>query len=118
MTQTVTAYQKFIRQTPRKMRLVADMIRELPIDEALIQLDLSDKKAALSIKKVLVQAQANAINNSQLDPNTLSIQTILVEEGATFKRWNAVSRGRAHPIMKRSSHIKIILQGEDQKAKN
>jgi large subunit ribosomal protein L22 len=112
MKHTVTAYQKFIRQSPRKMRLVADMIRRLSVNEAFIQLELSDKTAAKSIIKVLNQAKSNAINNSQLKPETLKFKTVEIEEGPTLKRWQPVSRGRAHPILKRSSHIKIVLEGE------
>lgn len=114
MSKNITAHQKYIRTTPRKLRMVADAIRHLPLNEAIIQLELSTKRAALPLKKVLLQAKANAINNSQLDPNSLSIKTIDIQEGATFKRWRPVSRGRAHGILKRTSHIKVVINGQEQ----
>jgi large subunit ribosomal protein L22 len=118
MNQAVTAYQKFIRQSPRKMRLVADLIRGMSINHALDQLAVSGKRAATSIKKVVLQAQANAVNNANLDKNSLTIERILIEEGPTFKRWNPVSRGRAHPILKRTSHIKVIVTGKEPMPEN
>lgn len=114
MTQKVNAYQKFIRQSPRKMRLVADVVRGLPVKTAINQLAVTNKKASLAIKKVILQAKANALNNAQLIEDSLKINTIIIEEGPTYKRWNPVSRGRAHPILKRSSHIKVIVEGKEQ----
>lgn len=111
---SVTAYQKNIRQSPRKIRLVADMVRQMPLNQALTQLDFAPQKAAGTLKKVMVQAQSNAVNNNQLTPDSLTIDQIIIEEGPTYKRWNPVSRGRAHPILKRTSHIKVILKGEEQ----
>lgn len=118
MDTQVIAYQKFIRQSPRKLRLLADMIRQLPVAEALIQLELSDKKGAQVMSKVLTQAKANAINTKSLVPDSLKIHEILIEEGPTYKRWQPVSRGRAHPIMKRTSHIKITVKGDTQSKSN
>jgi large subunit ribosomal protein L22 len=114
MTTQVTAYQKFIRQSPRKLRLVSQLIDKAKVDDALLQLKLSNKKGAKVLEKVLNQARANAVNNSQLNPKSLKVATVMIEEGPTFKRWQPVSRGRAHPILKRSSHIKITLEGESQ----
>lgn len=110
----VTAHQKFIRQTPRKLRTVAADIRSLPVAKALVTLSYHDKLAARVIRQVLVQAQKNAINNSHLQPDSLSIHTVVVDEGPTFKRWQPVSRGRAHAILKRSSHLTITLKGQLQ----
>lgn len=117
MRKIALANQKYIRQTARKLRLVADAVRGMSVDEALKRLTFADKHAAIVIKKVLVQAQKNAINNNQLLPDTLTIQTIKIDEGPTYKRWQAVSRGRAHPIMKRTSHIQIAVSGETQETK-
>lgn len=114
MQQQINAYQKYIRQSPRKMRLVADMVRGMRVDQALVQLELSSKKAAEVVLKVIKQAQANAVNNAQLAPDSLKVSTIIIEEGPTFKRWQPVSRGRAHPILKRTSHIKVTVTGKDQ----
>jgi len=113
MTKQAVAHQKFIRQTPQKLRLIADMIRPLKVEEAVIQLKVSSKRGAEVILKVLTQAKTNAINIG-LRSETLKIHSIEISEGPTFKRWNPVSRGRAHKILKRTSHIKIILEGSSQ----
>ena len=115
MTKEITAYQKYIRQTPQKLRLVADMIRNLSVDQALIQLKVSSKNGAKAVEKVLTQARANAIDNG-FRSDTLKIKSIQIEEGATYKRWQPVSRGRAHSILKRTSHIRIVLEGSDIEA--
>lgn len=117
MIQMVNAYQKYIRETPRKLRLVADMVRGTKVKEALTQLAFTNKKAAKTLHQVITQAQANAINNNHLIPDSLKINTIDIQEGPTFKRWQPVSRGRAHPILKRSSHIKVVISGEEQSTK-
>ncbi len=111
----IKAVQKFIRQSPRKVRLVADLIRHLKIDDALNQLSAIKKQAALPVEKTLKSALANATNNLKLDKSTLSIKEIQVNEGSTYKRWQPVSRGRAHPILKRTCHIRIILESKQPK---
>lgn len=117
MTTFVSAHQKYLRLTPRKLRLVADSVRGLKVDTALVRLEFADKKAAREIKKTLIQAQKNAVNNSHLNPDTLKLQSIKVDEGPTYKRWQPVSRGRAHPIMKRTSHLTITVIGDTQNEK-
>ena len=114
MSTIVSANQKYIRTSARKLRLVADLIRHLSVDAALVQLSLSPKRAAKTMHKVLTQAQKNAINTRELVGKTLRIKEIRVDEGPTFKRWRAVSRGRAHSIMKRTSHLKITVLGESR----
>lgn len=108
-TQAV-AYQKFIHQAPRKLRLVADAIRSQKIDHVLDILRLSPKRAAEITRKVVTQAKSNAIN-IKINPETIIVKEILVEEGPRIKRWRAVSRGMAHSIIKRTSHIKITVEG-------
>lgn len=108
----VKAEQKYIRQSPRKLNLIAGAIRHLSLDEALTQLQAQPKKAAQPILKTLNQAIANATNNAGLKRETLKINRLEVLAGSTYKRWRAVARGLAHPILKRTSHIKIILEGE------
>lgn len=117
MTKQIQAYQKFIRTTPRKVRLVADMVRGMSVDTALTQLQVIGKFAADPVRKIIVQAKSNALQVG-LDAKTLKVKSIMVEEGPTFKRWHAVSRGRAHSIFKRSCHIKVILEGGDMSAVN
>ena len=113
MTKQVTAHQKFIRQTPQKLRLIADLVRKLDIEEAITQLKISSKKGSKQVLKVLNQAKSNAIN-AGFKTETIKIHSIEIQEGPTYKRWQPVSRGRAHSIFKRNSHIKIILEGSSQ----
>lgn len=105
----ITATQKQIRQTPRKMRLVANQVKDLSLEKALRQLALIDRRASLAILKVLKQAIANAMNNHRLPFESLELKGIQINPGSVYKRWRAVSRGRAHSIMKRTSHIRVEL---------
>jgi len=111
----IKAERKFIRTSPRKIRLVADLVHSLSLDEALTTLTHLRKRAAVAMLKTLKQAQANAVNNHNLPKESLVIQSIEVNEGPTYKRWNPVSRGRAHSIFKRTSHIKVMLRSEAKK---
>ncbi len=105
----VIAKLRFLRIAPRKVRLVADMIRGKRIEEARVALDFAVKKPSLSLKKLLDQAIANAKNNFQLDPANLFISKITVDEGPKYKRWRARARGRASEIQKKTSHITLML---------
>jgi large subunit ribosomal protein L22 len=109
----IKAASKYIRQSPRKVRLVVDLVRSLKPEEALKILKNLPQRAAQPVYKTLKQAVANAVNNHNLAKDKLLIQSIEVNQGPTYKRWRAVSRGRAHPIQKKTSHIKIILKGEN-----
>ncbi len=109
----VKAEVKYIRTSPRKIRLVVGAIKELTPQKALEYLKFANKRAAKPLSKIIQSAIANAKNNFGLKPENLSFKEIQVGEGPTLKRWRAVSRGRAHPIMKRTSHIKIILEAEN-----
>jgi len=111
----IKAESKFIRTSPRKIRLVANYVRKLPPDEAVIILSHLRKRAATPLLKTLKQALANAVNNHNLAKDSLLIQSIEVNEGPTYKRWQPVSRGRAHSIFKRTSHIKIVLKTPEPK---
>lgn len=109
-----------IRIAPRKVRLVADAIRNLPIDQALNRLLLIRKRGAPALYETVKSAIANALNNAKLDRNNLIIKKIEVSEGSRLKRYRPSTRGRVHPYKKRSSHIKIILteKGAAYGAKN
>lgn len=98
-----------ISVSPRKARLVVDIIRGLKIEDALNQLDFVNKKVTLAIKKLLESAIANALNNFSLEKDNLFVKEIRVDEGRTLKRWMPRARGRATPIRKRTSHITLIL---------
>lgn len=107
---TVTAKVKFIHIAPRKVRLVCDAIRGLNVVEAADQLKFMSKQAASVVLKALNSAIANAEHNRQLEKNNLYISKIMADEGPKFKRWQPRAFGRAYPVLKRSSHITIVLK--------
>jgi len=105
----VVAKLNNLRTSPRKVRLVADLVRWKNTEKAQNILAFAKQKSAEPILKLLNQAIANAKNNFQLDPNNLFIYRITVDEGPKFKRWRARARGQASAIQKKTSHITIIL---------
>ena len=109
----IKAEQKSSRQSPRKVRLVADAIRGLSLSAAVAQLGVTDKKASTVVLKVVRQAVANATNNLGLPVEDLQIHEILVNAGPIYKRWRAVSRGRGHAIKKPTCHVKVVLKAKD-----
>lgn len=110
----IKAEQKNSRQSPRKIRLLANQVKKLSLQDAFSQLALMERKASLVLLKVMRQAVANAVNNNNLLVEDLEIDNILVKTGPTYKRWQPVSRGRAHKILKRSSHIEVVLKTKKQ----
>lgn len=106
----VRSIAKSVRMSPRKIRLVADAIRHLSIDDALNMLAVSEKRAALPLAKAFKSAVANAINNAKLEKNSLVIESINITDGSSLKRFHPSSRGRTHPYKRRSSNIRIILK--------
>jgi large subunit ribosomal protein L22 len=111
----IKAEQKNTRQTARKVRLVAFAVKDMSLEDAIRHLAVMDRRASLAVLKVIRQAVANAINNHGLSFDNLEIENIIVNEGPTYKRWRAVSRGRAHTILKRSCHIRVELKTKDNK---
>lgn len=103
----VAAKLRFVRVAPQKARLVADLIRGKAVGEALRILEFSPKKGSLIIKKVLLSAIANAEHNEGADIDELSVSTVFVDEGPTYKRIQARAKGRANRILKRTSHITV-----------
>jgi len=103
------AKHKFARSSAQKTRLVADQVRGLPVDKALNVLTYSPKKAAELVKKVLLSAIANAEHNEGADIDTLKVKTIFVDEGPSMKRINPRAKGRADRIVKRTSHITVVV---------
>lgn len=104
------AILRTIRISPKKANLVAELVRNKSVKEAVDQLAFTPKKAAPILKKLIESAAANAENNFKQNPETLYIKEIIVNEGPTYKRSNPVSKGRAHPILKRTSHITVKLE--------
>lgn len=106
--QTITRAND-IKTSTRKVRLVADAIRNLSVSEALDALSVINKKGAHDLEKVLKSAVANAVNNSKLEKANLKILNIDVNEGTALKRFRPSTRGRIHRYKKRSSNIRIVL---------
>ena len=107
--ETITAKSKYIRQSPYKLRLVLNLIRGLPVSEALDILKFTKRKASDEITKVIESAMANAENNFGLNSNDLYIAKAIADEGPTLKRFRPRARGRAGRINKRTSHLLIEL---------
>jgi large subunit ribosomal protein L22 len=103
------AKHKFASGSAQKARLVADQIRGLAVDQALEILAYSNKSAAVLVKKVLESAIANAEHNEGADIDELRIATIFVDDGPTMKRIMPRAKGRADRILKRSSHITVVV---------
>jgi large subunit ribosomal protein L22 len=105
----VTAIARHIRMSPRKVRLVADLVRGLDVDKAAAQLRFIQKAAAKPVLKVILSAAANAEHNFKRPAGGLYVKTIRVDGGPTLKRWRARAFGRAGSIRKRSCHIWVGL---------
>jgi large subunit ribosomal protein L22 len=108
---TVRAYAKGVDQAPRKVGLVASLVRGRSVADALVILSHTPKRAARPLIKVIESAQANAVNTHGYDGNTLSIATLSVTTGTRLKRFTPASRGRALPFQKKSSNILIEVSG-------
>lgn len=105
----VRAQAKYIRQAPNKVRIVLDVVRGLPVNEAEQVLRHLNRRAAEPIAKVLKSAVANAEHNHSLDADDLYIAEAFADEGPTLKRFRPRARGRATRIRKRTSHITIVV---------
>jgi ribosomal protein L22 len=105
----VRASARYVRVAPRKVRLVANQVRGMQIDEARALLDFSPRGPARDIRRLLDSAAANAENNHDLPGDELRITEIYVNEGPTMKRWRPRARGRATRIDKRTCHVSVAL---------
>ena len=106
------AVAKYIRMSPQKVRLVADLVRGKKVEEAKQVLLFTRKYAAGHISKVLNSALANAKQDPNIDENILYVKEIFVDQGPSLKRWRARAQGRAASIKKRMSHITVVLDEE------
>lgn len=111
----IKAKARFIRISPRKVRLIIDLIRGMNVREALTQLKFLRKDAVLPVRKLIESAIANAEHNFKLKKENLYIKKITADEDPTLHRWQPRARGRATPIRKRTCHLTVIL---DEKIKN
>lgn len=105
----VKAVHRYARSSAQKARLVADQVRGLPVQKALDLLQFSPKKAAVLIRKVVLSAVANADHNQSMDVDSLFISKIMVDEGPSLKRIMPRAKGRADRIVKRTSHITVVV---------
>lgn len=110
---------RFARVSPRKARLVADLVRGKDVDEALELLTFARKKTAPLLKKLIESAMANAengaeIRNDSVDIDALYVKTVFVNEGSTLKRFRPRAMGRATPVRKPTSHITVVLDSRQE----
>jgi large subunit ribosomal protein L22 len=110
--ETVRSYAKGVDQTPRKISLVASLVRGRTVADAIVILNHTPKRAAKPLIKAIESAQANAVNNHGYDGKTLLISTLSVTTGTRLKRFKPASRGRALPFVKKSSNILVEVTGE------
>lgn len=107
------ATARFQRITPMKARRVVDLVRGMPVDEALTLLQFAPQSAAETVYKVLESAVANAETTEGLNAGDLVVSAARVDEGPTMKRWRPRAQGRATRINKRTSHITLVVQPAD-----
>ena len=105
----IKAIAKYIRLSPQKARLVADVVRGMGVEDALTTLRFMPKKGAGIIRKVLASAIANADQVDTVDVDTLYVKQILIDGGPMLKRFSPRAQGRANRILKRSSYITVIV---------
>lgn len=103
---------KYCRMAPRKLRVVADMVRGRPVEEAVNLLTFTHRAAAPVVRKLILSAVANAENDGELNTDELLVREITVDQGPTLKRWKPRAQGRAFRIDKKTSHITVALDVE------
>lgn len=108
------AVAKYVRIAPRKVRVVMDLVRGKNVADAFAILKFTPKAGADVIEKVLRSAVANAENNFEMDPDNLYIKSAFVDEGPTMKRIHPRSRGQAFQILKRTSHVTVIVDEKNR----
>lgn len=113
----VQAIAKGVRLSPRKVSVVASLVRGRSVEDALTILDYTPRRAAKAVKKVVASAKANADHNHNLKPDTLQIVEISVTAGPRLKRFRPAAHGRALPYQKKTSHIRVVVDGEVRVAK-
>jgi len=117
LTFEARAVQRHLRKAPRKLRLVADLVRGEQVDKAIKKLEFTKKGTAVDVIKVIKSAAANIrdrFEEERLDDDLLFIKEIYVDEGVTLKRIQPAPMGRAHRINKRSSHITVVVAKKEE----
>jgi large subunit ribosomal protein L22 len=113
----VKAIAKGVSISPRKVGVVAALIRGRTVKDAVVILDHTPRRAALAVKKAVQSAAANADHNHNYKPGTLTIVEISVTPGPRLKRFRPASHGRALPFQRKTSHIRVVVDGEIREAK-
>lgn len=111
------AKRKYLRISPRKMRIVADVVRGKNAQQAIDTLEFMPQKAAAMVRRAIQDAYGNLIDQNQderIDDDALVVKQIMVDQAPVIKRFRPVSRGRAHPILKRSSHLTVVVGTPDE----
>lgn len=113
----VKAIAKGVRMSPRKVGVVASLVRGRTVADAVTILQHTPRRSAVPVKKVIESARANADHNHNLKPDTLTITSITVTPGVRYKRYRPAAHGRALPFQRRTSHITVIVDGEARQVK-
>ena len=111
----VKASARYVRIAPRKVRVVIDLVRGKSVNEALALLKFVPKRASVPVAKVIASAAANAEHNFNLNKDNLIISKAYVDQGPTLKRYHPRQRGQAFPILKRTSHITVVVKEKEAK---
>ena len=114
---TVKAISKGIMISPRKVDVVASLVRGRTVKDALVILEHTPRRAAVAVRKTIESARANADNNHNMKPDSLVITEIFVTPGSRIKRFRPVPRGSAHPYQHKTSHLRVVVDGEERKVK-
>ncbi len=103
---------RYCRMAPRKLRVLADMVRGRPVEDAVNLLTFTNRAAAPVLRKLILSAVANAENDGNVNTAELKVRRIFVDQGPTLKRWKPRAQGRAFRINKKTSHITVALDVE------
>ncbi|MBI5906789.1 50S ribosomal protein L22 [Candidatus Saccharibacteria bacterium] len=114
---SVKALSKSVRMSPRKVGVVAALVRGRTVADALTILENTPRRSALAVKNTVKSAKANAEHNHGYKPDTLVITEISVTPGPRFKRYRPAARGRALPFERKTSHIRVVVDGERRVSK-
>jgi large subunit ribosomal protein L22 len=114
-TKSTRAIARGVRLAPRKVSLVASLVRGRTVADALTILEHTPKRAARPVAKVIASAKANAVTTHGIDGNTLIIETLQVTAGPRLKRFKPAAMGRALPFQKKTTHISVVVTGEEKK---
>lgn len=115
---SVKAIARGVRMSPRKVGVVAALVRGRTVADALTILEHTPRRSAIPVRKVIESAKANAEHNHNLKPDTLKIISISVSPGPSLKRYRPAAHGRANPFQRRSAHIYVLVDGDARPAKN